>query len=145
MLIATSVLKFCLGTNFVTPYTIHTPYIHHTDIWITIPWGGLKALKLIKDANWIYDVEYIKCAHFDVVLVPKTLFFSSSLVRSLRIFSRSDDPNFRKFGIQLIWGIRECPTGILFSQNLALQEKNPAIYPFICPFWQFFRLIKLFN
>ena len=27
VLIATSVLKFCLGTNFVTPYTIHTPYI----------------------------------------------------------------------------------------------------------------------
>ena len=42
MLIATSVLKFCQGTNFVTPYTTH-----HTDIWITIPRVGLKALELI--------------------------------------------------------------------------------------------------
>ena len=44
MLIATIVLKFCLGTNFVT-YTIHT-YTIHTDIWITIPRVGLKALEL---------------------------------------------------------------------------------------------------
>ena len=44
MLIATSVLKFCLGTNFVTPY------IHHTDIWITIPRVGLKALELIRNS-----------------------------------------------------------------------------------------------
>ena len=44
MLIATSVLKFCLGTNFVTPYTIHT------DIWITIPRVGLKALELIRNS-----------------------------------------------------------------------------------------------
>ena len=55
VLIATSVLKFCLGTNFVTPYTIHTPYIHHTytihtDIWITIPRVGLKALELIRNS-----------------------------------------------------------------------------------------------
>ena len=45
MLIATSVLKFCLGTNFVTPYTTH-----HTDIWITIPRVGLKALELIRNS-----------------------------------------------------------------------------------------------
>ena len=44
MLIATSVLKFCLGTNFVTPY------IRHTDIWITIPRVGLKALELIRNS-----------------------------------------------------------------------------------------------
>ena len=43
MLIATPVLNFCLGTNFVTPYI-------HTDIWITIPRVGLKALELIRNS-----------------------------------------------------------------------------------------------
>ena len=54
MLIATSVLKFCLGTNFVTPYIHHT-YTIHTDIWITIPRVGLKALELIR-ATKLYKV-----------------------------------------------------------------------------------------
>ena len=54
MLIATSVLKFCLGTNFVTPYIRHT-YAIHTDIWITIPRVGLKALELIR-ATKLYKV-----------------------------------------------------------------------------------------
>ena len=35
--------------------TIHTPYIHHTDIWITIPRVGLKALELIR-ATKLYKV-----------------------------------------------------------------------------------------
>ena len=30
--------------------TIHHTYIHHTDIWITIPRVGLKALELIRNS-----------------------------------------------------------------------------------------------
>ena len=48
MLIATPVLKFCLSTNFVTPYI-------HTDIWITIPRVDLKVLELIS-ATKLYKV-----------------------------------------------------------------------------------------
>ena len=42
--------KFC-DTIHHTPYTIHhTPYTIHTDIWITIPRVGLKALELIRNS-----------------------------------------------------------------------------------------------
>ena len=37
MLISTTVVKFCLGTNFVTTQNIqHTT--HTTDVWITLSW-----------------------------------------------------------------------------------------------------------
>ena len=42
-----TVLKFCLGTRFVTSYGRTDARTHaQTNFWITIPWVGLKALKL---------------------------------------------------------------------------------------------------
>ena len=69
MLIATSVLKFCLGTNFVTPYTIHTPYIHHTyrhldhntSSWPKGPRANKKQHILVNFELWYkcrYSIQY---------------------------------------------------------------------------------------
>ena len=46
-----TVLKFCLGTKFVTSYArTHA----QTNFWITIPRVGLKALELIKKSTDLF-------------------------------------------------------------------------------------------
>ena len=64
MLIATSVLKFCLGTNFVTPYTIHHTYRHldhNTSSWPKGPRANKKQHILVNFELWYkcrYSIQY---------------------------------------------------------------------------------------
>ena len=64
MLIATSVLKFCLGTNFVTPYAIRHTYRHldhNTSSWPKGPRANKKQHILVNFELWYkcrYSIQY---------------------------------------------------------------------------------------
>ena len=63
-LIATSVLKFCLGTNFVTPYAIRHTYRHldhNTSSWPKGPRANKKQHILVNFELWYkcrYSIQY---------------------------------------------------------------------------------------